>query len=273
MMYHRFCCRSHKPTEIEQQSNAIQQLLKTTPVQLPADHPHLHCQTRSHQEDILAALDTHSLAYCLHQVYTSSHVCRESCHMDLEEQTNTAMTFDLYLKPVISKIIFRINLVILHNVITRNQWATTITHYHPLHSFLAIWVCTVIEFNLICIIQSLSLQSCVLVVTMKQNDTIHAEVLANWSSQQILLWACWDSALVSMVTNQQGLLGDVRLHQERTWNWGRDRQWLLSELDSFLLKDPGKVHRKHENAIARDMGKIVSTTYLWPHQIAATQQK
>lgn len=121
MMYHMFCCLSHKPTEIEQQSNAIQQLLKTIPVQLPADHLHLHDQTRSHWEDILTALDTHSLAYCRHQVYTSSHVCRESRHMDLEEQTNTAMTFDLYLKSVVSKIIFRTGLVVFYSVITGNQ--------------------------------------------------------------------------------------------------------------------------------------------------------
>lgn len=76
--------------------------------------------------------------------------------------------------------------------------------------------------------------------------TLHAEVVAKLTSQQIPLRDCWLSALVSMVTNQLGLLGDVHLHQERTWNWGRDPLWLLSALDSFLLKDPGKVHRRHD---------------------------
>lgn len=50
-------------------------------------------------------------------------------------------------------------------------------HIIPLHST-AIWVCRVIKFNLISLIHSLSLQSCVLVVTVKQSGAIHAEVLA-----------------------------------------------------------------------------------------------
>lgn len=123
-MYHMFCCLSHKPTEIEQpsiqKSNATQRLLKIIPVQLSADHPYLHDQIHSHWADNLTAPDTHSLAYCPHQVYTSFHVCRESCHTDLEEKTST-MTFDLYLKPVVSRIIFRTGLVLLYSVITGNQ--------------------------------------------------------------------------------------------------------------------------------------------------------
>lgn len=141
-------------------------------------------------------------------------------------------------------------------VITGNQRAITTT-CHPLHSF-PIRVCTMIKFNLISIIHSLSPQSCVLVMTVKQRDAIHAEVFAKWSSQQIPLWGCWDSALVSMVTNQQGHLGD---HWERTWNLGRDPLWLLSALDSFLLKDPGKVHRKHKNTVTWELRERVATTY------------
>lgn len=43
-----------------------------------------HDQSHSHRGDILTALDTHSSAYRPRRVYTSFHVCRESCYKDLE---------------------------------------------------------------------------------------------------------------------------------------------------------------------------------------------
>lgn len=132
--------------------------------------------------------------------------------MDLEEKTGTAMIFDLHFV-----LITKTNGIKNHFqdwfcfILQCDDWKPmSYNHYHPLHSS-AIWVCTAIKLDLY-----YSLQSCVLVVTVKQSDTIHAEVLAKWSSQQIPMWGCWDSALVSMVnaelTNQQGLLGDACLH-------------------------------------------------------------
>lgn len=50
-------------------------------------------------------LDTRSLAYCLRRVYTSFRVCSGNCHMDLEEKTNTVVTFDLYFIAIIKAVL------------------------------------------------------------------------------------------------------------------------------------------------------------------------
>lgn len=91
MTYHMFCCLSHKPKRNMNATIRCKQWLNI-PVQPSAGYGYLHDQTHSHWEDIVTALDTHSLAYCLRQVYTSFHVCSGNCHMGLEEKTNTAIT-------------------------------------------------------------------------------------------------------------------------------------------------------------------------------------